>query len=264
MIRRSLILLRRHAWRDVLTFTSYESATRNYSYEIFWRVGTSNRSGEGKRLASSQAWTGPGKYSSPNRENAQIKDKQVRLIDLERLLPTRNFSNSLLRKISNSTRIRLHEDIEQAFSYILDVPISIEIYRIGSHINKVAYLISYSGESYSTYKAASGEESLVNILVDIFETPYNSLILIDEVEAGFHPSIQRKLASIIQFISWHHKKQFILTTHSPSFLAALPQRSRKFVDKRDDGTYETINAISVNAAFSRMDSKSYSTRAFVL
>ena len=42
---------RKHIWRDVLNFTSYESATRSYSYELFWRVGTENRQGEGKRAA---------------------------------------------------------------------------------------------------------------------------------------------------------------------------------------------------------------------
>lgn len=53
-------ILRRHTWRDVLTFTRYESTTRNYSYELYWRVGTDNRNGEGKRLANSQAWTSLG------------------------------------------------------------------------------------------------------------------------------------------------------------------------------------------------------------
>ena len=72
-------VLRRHTWRDVLTFTTYEATTRNYSYELYWRVGTDIRNGEGKRLATSQAWTGLGKYSSGNRVNSQIKDKEVRL-----------------------------------------------------------------------------------------------------------------------------------------------------------------------------------------
>ena len=82
-----------------------------------------------------------------------------------------------------------------------------------------------------------------------------ALILIDEIEAGFHPSIQRKLSDIIQYISWLHKKQFIITTHSPSVLAAFPSKSRKFIDKKLSGAYETISKISVNAAFSKMDSK---------
>ena len=250
--------LRRHTWKDVLTFTHYESTTHDYSYQLFWRVGTENRSGEGKRLHTSRAWTGLGKFSSDaDRANAQIRDKEVRLIDLERLLPARNFSNSLRRKIDATTGTRVNPDIEKAFAYIFNIAQDVEISRIGSHINKLAYLISYAGEPYSSYNAASGEESLINILVDIIDTPHDSLILIDEVEAGFHPSAQRKLADIIQYISWHHKKQFILTTHSPSFLAALPQKTRKFLDKNDAGVYETINSISVNAAFSKMDSKSY-------
>lgn len=250
-------ILRRHTWRDVLTFTSYETNHNNYSYELFWRVGSDNRQGEGKRLATSQAWTGLGKYSSTNRTNAQIKDKHIRLIELERLLPARNFSNSLYRKITGSIGVRLSDDIERVFAYILDIPFPVEILKIGSHINKIAYLIKYSNEPYSSYNAASGEESLINILVDIFDAPNDSLILIDEIEAGFHPSIQRKLADVIQYISWLHKKQFIITTHSPSLLSAFPQKSRKFIERNNQGSYRTINGISVNAAFSKMDSQAY-------
>ena len=255
-------VLRRHTWRDVLNFTSYESSTRNYSYELFWRVGTEKRQGEGKRAATKQSWTGLGKSSKDlNRINAQIRDKQVRLIDLERLLPARNFSNSLMRKTLGAPQVRLHQDIEQAFNYILEIPTPVQIHKIGSHINKVAYLITpttvTANEPYSSYNAASGEESLINILADIFDSPQDSLILIDEIEAGIHPNIQRRLADVIQYVSWHHKKQFILTTHSPSLLAAFPQKSRKFIDLNPTGVYEAISAISVNAAFSKMDSKSY-------
>jgi hypothetical protein len=93
--------------------------------------------------------------------------------------------------------------------------------------------------------------------VDIFSAPKDSLILIDELEAGFHPYIQRKLADILTYVSWIHKKQFIITTHSPSLLASFSQKSRKFIDKNAAGVYFTVNKISVNAAFSKMDSQSY-------
>ncbi|WP_149208376.1 AAA family ATPase [Flavobacterium johnsoniae] len=255
-------ILRKHMWRDVLSFTSYETASRRYSYELFWRVGTNIRSGEGKRAIGSQSWTGLGKSSSDvARINAKIRDKEVRIIDLERLLPARNFSNSLMRKTSGVPRVRQTPDIEQAFNYIFEIPNPVEIYRIGSHINKIAYLIIPTGvvanEPYSSFNAASGEESLINILVDIFDTPENSLIMIDELEAGIHPNIQRRLADIIQYVAWHQKKQFIITTHSPSLLSAFPQKSRKFIDKTPAGDYEVISSISVNAAFSKMDSKAY-------
>ncbi|MCJ8155175.1 AAA family ATPase [Chryseobacterium sp. SSA4.19] len=258
-------ILRLHIWRDVFTFTAVESSTRRYSYELFWRVGNTNRTGEGKRAIGSQSWTGLGKFSSDStRMNAKIRDKEVRLIDLDRLLPARNFSSSLRRKTNSANRVRLHEDIEQAFNYIFENDIPFEIYKIGSHINKISYLLIPSNlaanphqDSYSSFNAASGEESLINILVDIFDAPVDSLIMIDELEAGIHPNIQRRLTDIIQYISWHHKKQFIITTHSPTLLSALPQKSRKFIDKKTNGDFEVISAISVNATFSRMDLDAY-------
>lgn len=252
-------ILRDHQWKDVLSFTTYENVHNNYVYRLFWRVGPLARQGEGKRLANSRAWTGLAKYSKDlSRINAKIRDKEVRLIDLERISPARNFSNSLLRKIIASDSVRLNDDVEYAFAYVMGLEPLVQIHQIGSHINKIAYLITYpEGQSYSSYNAASGEESLLNILVDIFNAPINSLILIDELEAGFHPYVQRKLADVIQYVSWYQKKQFIITTHSPSLLGAFPQKSRVFIDRMRDGTYQSISSISINAAFSKMDSVAY-------
>lgn len=249
--------MRIHIWKDMLAFTKYENTTKNYSYKLTWRVGNDIRHGEGKRLATSKAWSGLGKKSSnDSRINSKIKDKHVRLIDLERILPLRNFSNSLLRKTQTSERIRLHEDVEQAYGYIFDI-LNVQIYQIGIHINKVCYLINHEYESYSSYNAASGEEAMITILKDIIEAPNNSLILIDEIEAGFHPTLQRKLADILQYLSWRDKKQFIITTHSPTLISAFPQKSRKFIDRKIDGSFEVINKISKQAAFSKMDAKAY-------
>jgi predicted ATP-binding protein involved in virulence len=139
---------RRHTWRDVLPFTGHENANRDYSYKLWWRVGTAQRNGEAKRLANSQAWTGVGKASSDiQRVNSQIRGREVRLIDLERLVPARNTSNSLLRKINNYPIERLQSEVEQAFGYVFDSP-NVQINKIGSHINKTAYLINYQNNPY--------------------------------------------------------------------------------------------------------------------
>lgn len=249
-------IVREHNWCDVLTFTSHENTTHDYSYTLEWRVGTDNRSGEGKRLASTRAWSGLGKKSSDtSRLNAKIRDREVRFIDLERVLPGRSFSNALYRKANSATAERLNNEIEQAFSYVFGLE-DVELYEVGSHINKSCFLISYAGETYSSYNAASGEESVICLLKDIIECPANSLILIDEVEAGFHPSVQRKLADIIQYISWRDKKQFIITTHSPTLLSAFPGNSRRFIEKANGG-YRTIERISHQAARSKMDALGY-------
>ena len=248
--------LRAHAWKDVLSFTAHETVNRDYTYKLEWRVGNVKRTGEGKRLANSKAWSGLGKKSSDkSRTNAKIRDREVRLIDFERILPGRSFSNSLFRKANASDAIRLHEDIEQAFAYIFDLE-DVQIYSTGTHLNKRCFLIKQNGERYSTFNSASGEESIISLLLDIHEASPNALILIDEIEAGFHPSIQRKLADIVQYFSWISKKQFIITTHSPTFLSALPSESRRFIEHSNAG-YRVIQGISPQSARSKMDSTSH-------
>lgn len=133
---------------------------------------------------------------------------------------------------------------------------TVEIFEAGGHINKSCFLIQESGRSYSTYNAASGQEAVIYLLKDVFGSPSNSLVLIDEVEAGFHPSVQRRLADLIQYVAWRDKKQFVITTHSPTLLSSFPSRSRRFIEKVG-GEYRVISGISHQAARSKMDSTGY-------
>lgn len=246
--------VREHAWNDVISFTTHESETKDYSYKVTWRVGTGAfKTGEGKRLATSKAWSGLGKKSSANdRLNAKIREREVRMIDLERVLPARSFSATLFRKANTASKERLSSEIEKAFCYIFEL-INVEIYQVGSHVNRSCFLLKSAGREYSSYNAASGEEAVIYLLLDIFKAPKNSLILIDEIEAGFHPNIQRKIADIIQYVSWREKKQFIITTHSPTFISSFPQKSRIFIETGSTG-YRSIAGISMQAAASKMDS----------
>ncbi len=244
---------REHNWSDVLAFTSHENQTADYSYKLWWRVANNNHEGEGKRLSSSRAWSGLAKKSSDSsRINAKIRNREVRFIDLERVLPSRSFTNALLRKTINTAPVRLNEEVEQAFAYIFELP-QIEIRELGTHINKSCFLVSPAGDSYSSYNAATGEEAAIYLLRDIIDAPKNSLILIDELEAGFHPSVQRRMADVIQYVSWRDKKQFILTSHSGTLISALPPESRRFIERKSDGTLRTINKVSQQAARSKMD-----------
>jgi len=253
----SAIGLREHVWSDVLSFTSHENVNNDYSYKLDWRVGSDPRDGEGKRLASSKAWSGLGKKSSDHsRKNAKIRDREVRLIDLERILPGRSFSSALYRKANTAKATRLSADVEKAFAYVFDLE-RVEISEVGSHINKTCFLITRPGESYSSFNAASGEESVICLLKDMIDSPKDSLILIDEIEAGFHPSVQRKLADIVQYISWRDKKQFVISTHSPTLLSAFSGKSRRFIERSSTGEYRVIPAISHQAASSKMDSVGY-------
>lgn len=246
---------KRATWRDVISFTKNETDNGGYSYQLWWRVGTNNRlHGIGKRnTGARKSWTGLGKSSKHERTNAKIKRRHIRFIDLERMLPARDFTRRLNYKASIAAKEEVSENIIKYFCYILEISETIKIYQTGSHINKRAFLIEKTingaAESYSSYNAASGEEALLNILIDIEEAPKDSLILIDELECGIHPNVQRRLAGVIQYIAWTKKQQFILTTHSATLLSAFPQKSRKLIDVGPDGKYCVISKPAVNTVF---------------
>lgn len=248
--------LREHSWNDVMSFTSHEAVDEDYVYELEWRVGTEDRTGTGKRLARTGKWGGLGKKDArPDRKSAKIRDREVRLVDLERILPGRSFTSALYRKANEGSAQRLAPDVEKAFAYVFGVT-SVELSALGGHINKQCFLISEPERSYSTYNAASGQESVIYLLRDIIESPSDTLVLIDEVEAGFHPSVQRRLADVIQYIAWRDKKQFVITTHSPTLLTSFPARSRRFIESKGTG-FRVIKGISAAAARSKMDSIGY-------
>lgn len=248
---------RLHNWRDVIAFTSYETEQADYSYRLNWRVGNKKHEGEGKRLASSKAWSGLGKRAT-DRMNAKIRDREVRLIDLERILPARSFSSSLLRKVAKGEIVDLESEIAAAYCYIFEIPWqgTLRISEVAGHVNKRCYLISGAGRVYSSFNAASGEESLINLIRDVFEAPEGSLVLIDEIEVGLHPSVQRRVADVLSMISWYHKKQFVITTHSPTVLASFPPVSRKFIE-RVDGGLRVVPRLAPETAMSKMDSEGH-------
>lgn len=245
--------MREHSWGDVLSFTSHETSLHDYVYRLFWRVGNLEKNGSGKRNRGSKAWGGLGKKSSKGRNNAKIKNRQVRLIDLDRVLPARAFSDKLYSKSRISSGVDVSDTIVEAFSYIFSRKIN-SIKEVGNHLNRNCFLIEDdSGNKYSTYNAASGEEAVLYILKDLFDSPENSLILIEEIEVGIHPFVLRRLIDVIYLASWRGKKQIIYTTHSPTALDSVPEKSRKFIEY-SYGEYKCLSEIPIQSAMSKMDS----------
>lgn len=249
----SNIGVREHNWADVLPYSTHDTVNEDYQYTMEWRRANQPFTGVGKRLHTSKAWSGLGKKSSdPARTNAKVREREVRLVDLERLLPGRAFSDSLYKKANLAVAVPLHDDIAKAFSYIFATPVA-QIAEAGGHINRRCFLITRGGTVYSTYNAASGEEATIYLLKDLIESPKGSLILIDEIEAGFHPFVQRRLLDIVHLISWQDKKQIIFTTHSPTVFDSVSSSSRRFIEQAN-GHWICHPNISLQAASSKMDS----------
>lgn len=241
----------RHTWSNVLKFTSHDVQTSDWTYHLTIKSGAKRETRRGQRKAATKKWNGIGKKES------QVKGVHVVYIDLERILPARYYSSALHKKsqlalpTNVSTKNQLF--IEECISYIFENTYSLQ--KIAGHMGEDVLGFTENNK-YSSYNSASGEDVVSRILIDSIEAPSNSLILIDEIELGLHPGIQRRLMDIIFEISNRDQKQFIVTTHSATIISSVPEKARVFIDRKGTN-HEPISPISINAALSKMDSVNY-------
>jgi putative ATP-dependent endonuclease of OLD family len=87
--------------------------------------------------------------------------------------------------------------------------------------NKNIYEIILTKENKDFYinQASSGEKEIINFLLGVFAFNINNgIIIIDEPELHLHPRWQNVLLELFIELSHITKNQFILSTHSPTFI----------------------------------------------
>lgn len=244
--------LERHTWSSIMQFTSHDQQKTDWTYFITYKLGKEEVKKRGQRKATTKKWNGIGKKES------QFRNRQVIFLDLDRISPARNFGRAIFNKAQNAIASNITAKniprIEMYLSYVLEE--SFKLNKLADHLDKDIFKYSNSNE-YSSYNAATGEEVLTKIIIDVIEAPDQSLILIDEIEVGLHPKIQRRLIHALYNIARNDNKQFIITSHSPSVLSSLPDKARIFIERVSETKFKAIPNISVNASLSKMDSVSY-------
>lgn len=244
--------LERQTWSSLMKFTIHDKQTEDWTYFMTVKTGGKVERKRGQRKKNTNKWNGIGKKES------QFPNRQVIFSDLDRIVPARFFGTTIFRKTryakSKDISISKAHKIQEYISYILEENFNLK--RITEHLDKDVFQYKAKNQ-YSSYNAASGEEVLTNLIIDIVESDYKSLILIDEIEVGLHPKVQRRLMDVIYHISIKESKQFIFSTHSPTILDCLSNSSRIFIEKDNANNSKGISNISVNAALSKMDSESY-------
>jgi hypothetical protein len=75
------------------------------------------------------------------------------------------------------------------------------------------------GKRFELFKASSGEKEILNMLLGIFSfNVKNGIVIIDEPDLHLHPLWQHMLLNLFFELSERRGIQFILVTHSPSFI----------------------------------------------
>lgn len=244
--------LERHTWSSLMKFTSHDVQKEDWTYFITYKTGKKTASKRGQRKMATNKWNGIGKKES------QYKMRQVIFIDLDRIVPARFYGDKIFTMSKNAALQAISAakviEIEKYLSYVLEE--KFEIKKLAEHLDKDVFKYNNTNQ-YSSYNAASGEEVLTRIIIDLVEAPKDSLVLIDEIEMGLHPKVQRRLIDVIRNICRNENKQFIVTTHSSTILDAVDSKSRIFIEKSPSNKYKAIHNISVSAALSKMDAKSF-------
>ena len=93
----------------------------------------------------------------------------------------------------------------------------------------------HTGASYTGFDMGSGEASAIAILSAFERLPAGGLLLIEEIEHGFHPQAQERLIRELTGLVFKDKKQVVCTTHSEYIIDALPRDGRLLVEREPDG-----------------------------
>ncbi|WP_151710442.1 AAA family ATPase, partial [Acinetobacter brisouii] len=236
--------LERNTWSSLMKFTIHDKQKDDWNYFITYRKGNKTESPKrGQRKALTNKWNGIGKKES------QFNFRDVIFIDLDRIAPARFFNdkvyNEAKKSIVNNLTVTKIGKLEKYLSYVLEENFKINALAQVNDKDVFKYETSYE---YSSFNTATGEDVLTRIIIDIVEATPKSLILIDEIEMGLHPKIQRRLMDVIRHVSREDQKQFIITSHSSTILDSVEPPSRIFIEKDHHGAYKSIQNISVSAA----------------
>lgn len=243
----------RNTWGNLMRFTAQDVQREDWTYHVIYRNGDKTETKRGQRKFATKKWNGVAKKESqigtPKGDNK--KGREVRYIDLDRIIPEREKNYSYFSGLKNDETTPLQNDINKYVSYIVQASYNIKCFN--SNPNSFSYCSS--NNNYSSFNSASGEDALTRIISEIVSAPKKSLILIEEIEVGLHPEYIRRLMDIIYIESDKNSKQFIITTHSPIVMSLVEKESRIFIN--NNGVYKAITDVSTNEAYSKMDSKSF-------
>lgn len=152
--------------------------------------------------------------------------------------------NRALYKFSNT-------EIEQ-MNYILGKNYEAGLYLEHKFYDQWGETVIFKNKNfeYSEAVAGCGEIAVAIMVKKINETPNNSLILLDEPEVSLHPQAQKKLQEYLIQQSLKKHIQFVVSTHSPSFVQNLPNNAIKIFLNTPSGQFDIIEEnVSSKTAF---------------
>lgn len=123
---------------------------------------------------------------------------------------------------NTSVKIAFYEDSQLAFltKSLSDLGYTWSLETVNADTNEYDVILTKQGTRFASSAASSGERELLTYLFAIFALNVrDAVILVDEPELHLHPRWQKTLLGLFEKISQETGNQFVLATHSPTFIS---------------------------------------------
>lgn len=111
------------------------------------------------------------------------------------------------------------EEVKLVSKYLEKLGYGWNLKLIDKNKNIYEILLTKENKEFYINQASSGEKEIINFLLGVFAFNINNgIIIIDEPELHLHPRWQNVLLDLFIELSTLTKNQFILSTHSPTFI----------------------------------------------
>jgi AAA15 family ATPase/GTPase len=158
-----------------------------------------------------------------------LEERAVIYLGLTRIVPIGELGD-ITKDIRNNLPVEYQNKIVEQYEKL----IGIEIENIGTENSngvKIRSTFTTSHEGIDSNTISAGEDNVFIILTALIclewlhqETELGSTLLIDEIDATLHPSLQYKLVSLIEVYAKKYNIQVFFTTHSLYLLEKLLKR----------------------------------------
>ena len=154
--------------------------------------------------------------------NARKRERDTVYIGLSTCVPAIEAENSRsmidMQRVDNSQNKLINDDIKKHLGVIMSKQYA-EVFEF-KHKNKEYIGISEPDASgaiktYSSLSMSAGEQRCIQILRDVLNAQYNSLILIEEIDVLLHQDALIKLVGELSKIAEQKKHQIIFSCHNP-------------------------------------------------
>jgi len=161
----------------------------------------------------------------------------------------------LLQEDSNvDAREKFREDknLQELSSELKALGYTWELVTVDPLNNSYDVRLTKQGSSFLVSAASSGERELLTYLFAIFALNVrNAVIIVDEPELHLHPRWQTALLALFEKLSKSTGNQFIIATHSPTFIspASIQYVSRVYSEKQQSNIVRLSSTKLPNAKY---------------